>query len=513
MRINHNIAALNTYRQLTINNILQQKSLEKLSSGLRINKAADDAAGLAISEKMRAQIRGLEQAKRNAQDSISLLQTAEGGLNETHTILQRMRELAVQAANDTNTDDDRAEIQKEIEQLKEEINRIANTTEFNTKKLLNGSMGAKATITSGDEVTTAMVTGDITNTGTFDIDLTQVGVAHVVHTNAPTKDDGSGSSTSVTLDTTSTLDTLFKDATNNPTPFDGTQSLAITQGNQTMNITLNANDTLADIINRINQNAEDMNMNIIASWNSSAQKLEIASTETGLANQVTVNEVNFASNVTFGFAEKTTAKDYQFTVTNNTTGVQTTGLTSTTDTIEINDNGTGLTGVTVTFGSSAAGTKATINMTSGAIETQIGANENQTMEIDIRDMRALALGVNATGVDENGNTRISQFASLDVIDVSTGAKAQDAIITIDKAIKEVSAERSKLGSFQNRLEHTIANLGTSAENLTASESRIRDVDMAKEMMEFTKMNILSQAAQAMLAQANQIPQGVLQLLR
>jgi flagellin len=290
MRINHNIAALNTYRQLTAGTNAASKAMEKLSSGLRINRAGDDAAGLAISEKMRGQIRGLEMASKNSQDAISLIQTAEGALNETHAILQRMRELAVQAANDTNTSTDRTRIQEEVDELAKEITRISNTTEFNTKKLLDGQGG---------------------------------------------------------------------------------------------------------------------------------------------------------SSLTF----------------------------------------------------------------------QIGANEDQTITLSINAMDAFTLGV------DDGSGSAATAAGGDAvanagIDVSTdAATATAAITTIQTAIDTVSAERSKLGAYANRLEHTINNLGTAAENLTAAESRIRDVDMAKEMMEFTKNNILSQAAQAMLAQANQQPQGVLQLLR
>ncbi|MRG84781.1 flagellin N-terminal helical domain-containing protein [Salinibacillus xinjiangensis] len=271
MRINHNIAALNTYRQLGAANNAQQSSMEKLSSGLRINKAGDDAAGLAISEKMRGQIRGLEMAEKNSQDGISLIQTAEGALNETHSILQRMRELAVQSANDTNTDSDRSQLQAEINQLSSEIDRIADNTEFNTQTLLDGTL-----------------------------------------------------------------------------------------------------------------------------------------------------------------------------------------------------SGTGIT-------------------------LQIGANQGQALNFTIGTMNAANL-----------------FSS---IDISSQTKADAAIASLDTAIESVSSQRSKFGALQNRLEHTINNLGTSAENLTAAESRIRDVDMAKEMMNQTKNSILAQASQAMLAQANQMPQGVLQLLR
>jgi flagellin len=272
MRINNNLAAMNTHSRLNAATEAQGKSLQKLSSGLRINRAGDDAAGLAISEKMRGQIKGLNQATRNAQDGISLIQTAEGALNETHSILQRMRELSVQSANDTNSGTDRAEIQKEVAELIKEVNRISDTTEFNTSKLLDGSFTAK-----------------------------------VLH---------------------------------------------------------------------------------------------------------------------------------------------------------------------------------------------IGANAGatNTLSLSIADMDATGLAVAA-------------------VDVSSQAGADTAIGLINTAINTVSSARSYLGANQNRLEHTISNLGTASENLTAAESRIRDVDMAKEMMEFTKNNILTQASTSMLAQANQQPQAVLQLLR
>jgi len=287
MIINHNLMAMNTHRQLGINNTATSKSMEKLSSGFRINRAGDDAAGLAISEKMRGQIRGLKQAMRNAQDGISLIQTAEGALSETHAILQRMRELAVQAATDTNTMTDRKELQKEINQLLDEIDRIGNNTEFNTQKLLDGTYSAK--------------------------------------------------------------------------------------------------------------------------------------------------------------------------------------------------------------------------------KIHIGANEGQNMDITIGDMRTDVLGGSGSGTISS--LRVDDVDNATSGGVLTQSGANAAITIINRAIEQVSAERSKLGAIQNRLEHTIANLGTSAENLQAAESRIRDLDMAEEIMAFTKNSILQQAATAMLAQANQQPQTVLQLLR
>lgn len=300
MRINHNIAALNTYNNYNKASQAQANSMEKLSSGLRINSAKDDAAGLAISEKMRGQVRGLDQASRNAQDGISLMQTAEGALTETQDILQRMRELAVQSSNDTNTDDDRGQIQKEVNQLAKEITRISNDTEFNTKKLLTGA--------------------------------------------------ADGNNADVT----------------------GAQSL--------------------------------------------------------------------------------------------------------------------------TF--------------------QIGANAGQNITLDIQAMDAASLGVagadTATNAAATGTDKAKTSAG---IDVSTQTNADSAITAIQSAIDKVSTERSNLGSYQNRLDHSINNLNTSSENLSAAESRVRDVDMAKEMMEQTKNSILAQASQAMLGQANQQPQQVLQLLR
>ncbi|NLU46840.1 MAG: flagellin Hag [Syntrophomonadaceae bacterium] len=311
MIINHNLMAMNTHRQLGINNTATSKSMEKLSSGFRINRAGDDAAGLAISEKMRGQIRGLKQAMRNAQDGISLIQTAEGALSETHAILQRMRELAVQAATDTNTMTDRKELQKEINQLLDEIDRIGNNTEFNTQKLLDGTYSAKK-----------------------------------IHIGA----------------------------------------------NEGQNMDITIGDMTTDVLG--------------------------AAAGTGNGSETSGDSISAA--------------------------------------------GTG-NGSETSSGISSLRVDNVDNATTGGVLTQSGANA--------------------------------------------------AITIINRAIEQVSAERSKLGAIQNRLEHTIANLGTSAENLQAAESRIRDLDMAEEIMAFTKNSILQQAATAMLAQANQQPQTVLQLLR
>jgi flagellin len=467
MRINHNIAALNTYRQLTAGTNAASKSMEKLSSGLRINRAGDDAAGLAISEKMRGQIRGLEMASKNAQDGISLIQTAEGALNEVHSILQRMRELAVQAANDTNTDNDRTEIQKEINQLKDEIDRIATTTEFNTKKLLNGSAGTKVEITtnSGD-INAISVTGTVQLAGQYTLDITG-GAKHDYRLgNGAVQADGS---TGVTLDLTNDLATLFGAGV-----FDGDESITITQNGKSITVALNGTDKVGDVINKINSAAKAANMNFAASWDSGNSEISLQSNEGGTAYALTVNINGLGGSASLGTNQTngTAASDYSIDITNTATSLTDT-VTLTSDKGTINSTATGLTGVTIDIKSVGSGA-STIDITSGKLSMHIGANEGQTMEIQIGDMRTQQLGVGA--IDEDGNQ--SQFASLADIDVTTSDKAEDAITTINKAIEEVSAERAKLGAYQNRLEHTINNLGTSAENLTAAESRIRDVDYA-----------------------------------
>ena len=403
MRINNNLMAMNTHRQLGISNNAGSKSMEKLSSGFRINRAGDDAAGLAISEKMRGQIRGLNQASSNAQDAISLIQTAEGALTESHAILQRMRELSVQASNDTNTDSDRTELQNEVKQLKSELDRIGNTTEFNTKKLLDGSAkGVKEEVKGSLRVNNnSSITLDET---TFKAEVTKI-------QNGGLKD---GAYMLVKVNNT------MSGGGTTPTFAAGDYKLIGPDGKPSIDITV-ADDGLT------------FSTDILAAG---AAKITIDGGKT-LKDDMKVGE-----SITFVFGKQ----------------------------------------------------EAASNKLDDSIMAQIGANTGQTTFISMSDMRSEALGVNN-------------------IDISSKFGAQTAIETVNNALEKVSSQRSALGAMQNRLEHTIKNLDTSSENLQASESRIRDVDMAKEMMEHTKNNILQQAAQAMLAQANQAPQGVLQLLR
>ena len=394
MIINHNMNALNAHRNMGINNTAAGKSMEKLSSGLRINRAGDDAAGLAISEKMRGQIRGLTQASRNSADGISMIQTAEGALNETTNILQRMRELAVQASNDTNTSSDREEIQKEIDALTEEVDRIANNTEFNTQKLLNGNKSGEV----GDEIKSAITAVQ----GVFEIELNeeiQNGTVLKIDGKTITFDAKTGQSQQSIK---TALEDKFKD----------------------YEITVKADKRNITLKQRVGKN-----------------KTEMSVSET--LNGTTQN----AANVN---------------VTNGVTGRKQ-------------------------------------QLSEGKVAVQVGANASQSMSIEIGDMRAEALGIRS----EKGEN----------LSIETAEKANEAITKFDEALNAVSSQRANLGAVQNRLEYTISNLDNTAENLTSAESTLRDVDMAKEMMEYSKNNILNQAAQAMISQANQQPQNVLQLLR
>ena len=393
MRIQHNISALNAHRQLGSNQSAIGKNLEKLSSGYRINRAGDDAAGLAISEKMRSQIKGLETAQKNANDGISLVQTAEGALTEVHSMLNRMTELATQSANGTYDDKtDRANLQKELDSLRSEVDRIAEATDFNGIKLLNGNIGGK----------------DVFNAS------------------------GGTGMTSLTIKG-GNLDTA------------GSGTIAFnTSGVDTQAGTKLTTDVSGVTFKQVSTTGDENKGTII---------FEAVIDTTGLSD-----------------ASKALAEKYK--------------------------------GVTVTVGHNAiasGGSGESKTMASGTgkdLDLQVGDTNDthQKVSVTIGNMNSKSLGIDTVSIGEQG-------------------AAGEAIKAIKDAINTVSSTRGDLGAIQNRLEHTINNLGVTAENMTAAESRIRDVDMAKEMMEFTKNNILSQAATSMLAQANQSPQGVLQLLQ
>jgi len=456
MIINHNITALNTHNKLSSASAAQGKSMEKLASGLRINKAGDDAAGLAISEKMRSQVRGLDQASRNAQDGISLIQTAEGALNETHDILQRMRELAVQSGNDTNTKDDRAEIQKEISQLISETDRIATNTEFNTKKLLNGDMGKTVQKGAGDAVLTGLQSvGSDLASGSYAITYTAAGADTITTTSGAQAVTANNITSDISVQANAQI--KYGSYTLNVTNHDASGGTAdfelIGPDGKTTTLTGQADDASLDIGGlTVDFSANNLTGDGTVKFDLTSDGLEV-----DLSGDKAVNNTAISSYA----GGKLNVGGFEFEV-----------LTS--------------------HGSN--GDSKALNVIDKSVKFQIGANSDQNVALAINNMGSSALGVNG-------------------VDVTTQAGANSAITTINDAIKSVSAERSKLGANQNRLDHTINNLKTSSENLTAAESRVRDVDMAKEMMNQTKNSILAQAAQAMLAQSNQTPQGVLQLLR
>jgi len=393
LRINQNIAAMNSYRNLSATDTQMSKSLEKLSSGFRINRAADDAAGLAISEGLRSQVGGLKVAVRNSQDGISVVQTAEGALTEVHSILQRVRDLAVQAGNDSNNADSRANIKTEADSLVAELDRIGQSTNFNGTKLLDGSTPQLKFQVGADGDTNSQIA----------VDLGLANVKSIATTLAGGNLSATGSEFATTLGSLTTAAATFTS----------------TAGGVTTTVTTG---TLKD--------------DIAGSSGSGYESVD----EYAAALR---KDANFAANFTVSVKK------------------------------DANGAGTGIIVKALDGGTVATGTAPAAGLATGG-----------------------STGTALTGL---------QF--------DTATNAQASVVAIDAAIKQVSTARAGLGALQNRFEHTINNLNVSVENLSASESRIRDADMAQEMMQFTRNQILSQAGTAMLAQANQGSQGVLQLLR
>lgn len=577
MIINHNIAALNTHRQLSANTANTNKNIEKLSSGLRINRAGDDAAGLAISEKMRGQIRGLDQASRNAQDGISLIQTAEGALNETHSILQRQREIANQSANGTNTDSDRQALQDEMNQLTSEINRIGNTTEFNTQKLLQGDGKTTLAGTNGAFNDSLLASGVTTNTEatqtyelttgtaaaagqsvTFTLNGQEVKISFAAAgANGKTGDDGDRQVYDVTANSaTITLDSTAGDNTGTTAAEDIAKALkAVIEKNDALKGNFTVDGSVADEVTVAAVSKDNGGSAFGSKGSIAATTGNIAGGTNAAADVGTTTYTQASTDIAFTVADADAAKaligtgltinDQQIefydatkgAYTGKALGVNISGATGANDVVQaiVDTLGDKLDGVkltnatpgtlTVTATNAKGEAGNGIKVSNGGVQKnfetsfQIGANTGQSMSLSIGDMRSSALGITGKAGDAgftaantvtDGTNDVKGEAALNI---STKEGAAAAIAVLDKATATVSSERSKLGAVQNRLEHTINNLGTASENLTAAESRIRDVDMAKEMMQQTKNNILAQAAQAMLAQANQQPQGVLQLLR
>lgn len=593
MKINHNMGAMNSKRNMKINNKASSKSIEKLSSGLRISSAGDDVAGLSISEKMRSQIRGLEQASRNAADGITLIQTAEGALNETNSILQRMRELSVQSINDTNNESDRNAIQKEINSLTSEINRIANNTEYNTKKLLTGGdgkgikainldfNGTEVIHTKGnDAVTKGMKVGVTISSNLsssiipqpdgFNFELKGVAlsvryvsdkannVGNIQYANyggvitggnitITNTDNGTIAASDVEKVAKSTAE-LFQKQIDSNNSLKG-EFKAYNKGSQIIIEALDSNGTVS--------NAE-MKVTGIAS---SSNGLTITDVNTGntVGNGTTIGKQDIPakgasttidfSNVAATLDDIKALVDAGMSINGQTIqffdstdgpykgkaiGIDIKGVTNAEQLVDaiITQTQNKLHGVELTkdgnsklvITSTTKGEHSKLEIFNGnsynkdiEISLQVGSNENQSMLVSIGEMTAKGLGLVGVGdgfrtvyeVDDGeGNYNVE--CSLDV---TTAKNAQNAIGIIDEATKKVSTQRSALGAYQNRLQYVVNNLNYSAENTISSESKIRDIDMALEITKNAKSNVLLQAAQSMMAQANSAPGQIIQLLK
>ncbi|MBQ5561290.1 MAG: flagellin [Lachnospiraceae bacterium] len=450
MVVQHNMTALNANRNLGVTCGNLAKSTEKLSSGYKINRAGDNAAGLAISEKMRGQIRGLNRASDNAEDGISMIQTAEGALSETHSIIQRMRELAVQSASDTNTEDDRTQIQNEINQLTEEVDRIANTTEFNTKKLINGDRKGAVNQKEG----TGKVEGTFANS-LVSIDLSQEGTAtDPITGNTMTVAD----QLKLAKETDVIRIEFLTDGGVDPESGKGYKITSL----------FNGDITEGDQV-RFADNVVTLDAALFYGKEADATNTRVVLNDSG-------NEVVMNINVAEDDDGKPTPSP-----TENSSGL-----------IKAGDV------ITITLGEAVLTEPAATGK--DAFRLQVGANASQEIKLGINSMRTQDLD-------------IADKKTGEALDITTQAGASMAVEAYDMAIQKVSTERAKLGATQNRLEHTIANLDTSSENLQAAESSLRDTNMAEEMTVYSKSNILQQAGQSMLAQANQSTQGVLALLQ
>ena len=485
MVVQHNMQAMNANRMLNVTTSQQSKSTEKLSSGYKINRAADDAAGLSISEKMRKQIKGLDQASSNAQDGVSAVQTAEGALTEVHSMLQRMNELATQAANGTNSESDRSSIQDEINQLTTEIDRVAETTKFNETYLLKGSYGQKTNYLKGHD---AGITGTFVDSATQSTLTVDLSVGKSVSI-------GGVNYNIVATDTDGKTDKQRSDM--NGTSDDGILKLQGTIKNLATNATVNLNGTVYTV-------SEDANHVKTAS----------AGTGTTYTLDELASKVEDGSTVTTGkgaAAKTTIARDYT-----NKKNIGSDEAKNLVKTALLQANNIGVNKADGGSYASIKEVKANNNVPAGttkfdfvvnkgtakvandlSFELHVGADADMTNKIgvDISSMSAAGLGVSGLNVADD-----------------SGMAATYAIDAIADAISTVSAQRSALGAVQNRLEHTINNVDNVVENTTSAESRIRDTDMAEEMVNYSKNNILAQAGQSMLAQANQSNQGVLSLL-
>ena len=553
MRIQHNIASLNSYRNYTNNTNAVSKNLEKLSSGYRINRAGDDAAGLAISEKMRAQITGLETAQKNAADGVSLVQTAEGALTEVHSMLNRMVELADQSANGTYDNTvDRANLQKEIKDLKAEIDRIADGTNFNGINLLDGTLGGKGNIAGKLGIESSKVTISKTESAALKNAKGDVKKGDTVSYTVSWKDGDVEKSKTIKL----TVTNEDKNGKAVLTAEDGTEYEATKQatGDELAQAFLsemkkdsglsNAFDISANagVLSFTSKQAGTAGATITALQASGTGQLDSAAGGGGI--DATKTKVGKDAQQILDFtgvsvldakgANVPTAEDIEKAIfeVDGKKFVLAAKDSVTTNFSNIPSDVTVITlknGDTYSPQHDAASVAAEIGRVTGkefevaqAADADAGIVQHDIIfkgkETLSKDGQSLTLQIGDTSADYNQlevAIKDCHVATLGIadIDIGTQAGAKAAVDVIKNAINYVSDVRGTLGATQNRLEHTINNLSVTTENMTAAESRIRDVDVAKEMMSYTKNNILVQSAQAMLAQANQTPQGVLQLLQ
>lgn len=488
MRINHNISALNTNNILGKNDAALGRSLERLSSGLRINRAADDAAGMAISQKMKTQIAGLNQASRNASDGISIIQTAEGALIEVEEMLQRMRELSVQAANGTSTDEDKAQLQAEVEQLNDEINRISKTTEFNTKKLLDGTLDRRSYSSNpGVELISLSDSVNVRDykftTGAKAEKATLVGENAITDVKVP--NNGTDSEYTITVNS--------------------------------QDIKIPADATLEEVLSELTTVCGKMGIDVSFAKEATDENGTVIPDE---YEKISVADAGVGSFLLFETKDAgidAEIKVYADEELSNLLGLSTTGSSAqgkdATITLDRTDEGGFSNTATVSidgdyvtvrdrddfemvFKVSETSTEpVTVSVLDvGPMLLQIGANEGQTVEVRVPRVDTTTL-------------------NIDTVNIGTQEGASAAITLFDAAINEVSEIRSKLGAYQNRLDHAINSLDVSAENLTEALSRIEDTDMAAEMASYTQNQVLTQAATSMLAQANERPQNILSLLQ
>ena len=461
MVVQHNMQAANANRMLNITTGAQSKSTEKLSSGYRINRAADDAAGLSISEKMRKQIRGLDKASSNAEDGVSSVQTAEGALTEVHSMLQRMNELAVQASNGTNSDTDRGAIQDEISQLTTEIDRVAETTKFNETYLLKGGNGTKDVYMNGHDAGLKGTLTDSATTATFKVAAGALDAGKSVTIGGKDYTIGSTKAEAKNF--------IGKVATGKTVTIDGTTYTVIDDSG--------TEDTATNKLKLANIQAKI----------DDGSTVEYDGTKMTAMKDGDGNGVDDADSSVISAAHAVDLMEKELTAANNI------GATKTAATAEKAADYTSKDGVTFNI---TKGTAEVADKLSFSLHVGSDADMTNKITVGIETMNSSYLGIKGLNVNDD-----------------SGIAGTYAIDAISDALQKVSEQRSSLGAVQNRLEHTIDNLDNVVENTTSAESRIRDTDMAEEMVNYSKNNILAQAGQSMLAQANQSNQGVLSLLQ